>query len=130
MSATVLKRSSRRGYGSLIGILLALVIVAVLMYEGYLSPDKITGDPKMVAAKEKAKDSGCDAERFTAKSTLVSAIIGGDSDPAPAVIRAKFKGKFRCPGEGKLEFDRDGNVYCTLHSPTPEHLQASVFDLE
>lgn len=131
MSGTRLIRSTRRrGYGSLIGILLALAIIAILLNEGYLSPDKVTGDPKMLSSQEKAKDSGCDAERFTAQGALVSAMIGGDSNPAPAAVRAKFAGKFRCPGEGRLEFDRDGNVYCTVHSPTPEHLEASVFFLD
>lgn len=124
------RRDRRRACASLIGIVVVLAIIAYLTYTGYLAPDPKTQVTAAQSYVDKSKDSACAMSRGAIRADLEQMAMnnGGGGLPSPPVVRAKL-GTRQCPGDGTLQFDRQGRVYCTEHSPASDGATASVYNL-
>jgi len=121
---------SRRGFASLIGLLLVLVIITFLMYEGYLKPQGGAGGQRQVDMyKGKARTSAC-AANLDALRTQMAAVMPDGKMPSVNILRRKLGTTYSCPEDGIYQIDRDGNAYCTLHSPCPDSRVGSVVNLQ
>ena len=124
--------ASRRGFASLIGLLIVLVIIMYLMYDGYFKPVK-GGSGKGPAGVyvDKAKVAACTANREALRAQISQVTMtSGGSLPSVNILRKKL-GNYRCTERGgSLQIDNEGNVYCTLHDPAPESKSASVVNLQ
>lgn len=124
------RANRRRGYGSLIGLLLVMAIIGVLMYKGYFEKDPKSGKSQSEFATGRAKDTACLSNRNALKTEFSQAAMQSPNGlPSIQILRARFGANFRCPGKGKFQVDKDGEVYCTEHNPAPDSMTASVQDL-
>lgn len=131
MKSQLLRRSaSRRGFASLIGLLLCLAIIGILVYKGYFEEDPVTGQRQAKVYTDKSKGAACAMNLQTLRAEVMQAkLSGGGQLPSPMLLRERFKGRAHCPEDGKYQVDNDGNVYCTKHEPCPESLTVSVMDI-
>lgn len=112
---------SRRGYGSMIGLLLVMAIIGILMYKGYFEKDPKTGKSQSDFAKGRAKETACISNRNALKTDLsASASQNATGLPSINILRARYGQKYTCPGVGKLQIDKFGGLYCTEHEPAPD----------
>lgn len=120
---------ARRGFGTLIGLLMVLAIIFLLVDTGYMQKDE-EGKTRAASYIEKGKDTACIADLRTLKGRIDQAAMSNNGQIPPSnVLRARL-GSVRCPGGGTYQVDpKDGQVYCTEHAPVPEHRIASVISL-
>ncbi len=122
---------ARRGFASLIGLLLVLVIISVLLFEGYLGRNPKTGKINAETYIDHTKETACTMNRNALESQITATTtMNGGQMPSPNVMRAKLGGTIHCPGKGKYQIDPEGHVYCTEHAPAPESRTASIVNLE
>lgn len=111
----------------MIGLLMVMVIIMILVGEGYFKKDKDSGKTQADAYIDRAKVTACIAERAALQSDFTTSLMQGGGLPSPAIVQAKMAGRRRCPDGDALQFDTQGNVYCPVHSPAPD--DAEVFEI-
>lgn len=120
----------RRGYGSMIGLLIVLVIIYYLVDTGYMKKNPSTGKSQAESYVDKGEDTACTQNLHTIEGNVASMLMNGNGQmPSANVIRAKLEGQYSCPGDGTYQLDKQGNAFCTEHSPCPESQEASVVNL-
>jgi hypothetical protein len=80
------------------------------------------------ARLENTRDQICDTNRtqLGIDLSMLSINYAGQM-PDPSIVK-QHAGHLRCTSpKGALQYDADGNVYCTLHAPAPGGIR--VFDL-
>jgi competence protein ComGC len=122
--------SSQRGYGTFLGLLLVLVIISILMYTGYFSPNNTTYEGTAISAQNRANVSVCTTNRSQLQAQITQTMASGEEESESVGVQIKFANSLRCPDEGLYEFDKDGNIYCTQHFPVPDYLLTSVYSLK
>ncbi len=114
----------------MIGLLMVLVIISYLMYEGYLKPQGGAGGQRPADIyKGKARKSAC-AANLDALRTQIAAVMPDGKMPSVNILRRKLGTTYSCPEDGIYQIDRDGNAYCTLHDPAPDSRIGSVISLQ
>lgn len=120
----------RRGYGSIIGLLIVLVIIYYLVDTGYMQKNPSTGKSQAESYVDKGESTACLQNIRTIEGNLSSMLMNGNGQlPSANVIRAKLEGQYHCPGDGAYQIDKQGNAFCTEHAPCPESQEASVVNL-
>lgn len=115
--------SARRGF-YLIGLLMALVIIAILISTGPFGRQQGATVSNAQYNIDKGKDAQCVTNRHTAKTYLAQYMIYNFDNPDINAIRQKI-GHFRCPSGGAWMVDpHDANhyIYCTKHDPPPAQM--------
>lgn len=121
--------SRRRGFATMIGLLLVVAIILVLVDTGYFrrGPDGKTAAKTYV---DKSRNSACVANLAVLRGEIQSFTMQNNGEVPPAnMLRAKLSSA-RCPDGGRYQVDSQGNVYCTTHAPAPDALAASVKNLQ
>ena len=121
--------SGRHG-AAMIGLLVVLVIIMVLMLKGPLRQDPVTGVTQAQTHIDKAGDAACAMNLQSLRTELQRIRIGsGGSLPSINILRRTSPGTtYKCPRDGKVQIDDQGNVYCVKHEPPPENV--TVEDLQ
>lgn len=124
------KRNTRRGF-TIIGILLALVIIMVLTggYFGQLGGSDPSQGTYQVSM-ERTNEAACFANQNAFRANIMQWQISHAGEPM--TIEGMRKAGYsipHCPEGGEYEFDKDGNIYCKKHNP-PERPMGSARKLE
>jgi len=115
----------RRGV-ALLGLLLGVLFIGVLMVLFLNGGGGILGMPAgMTPLKriEQTRDMVCEMNRRTLTGEIILGDLSSMRNVDPAVLQQRFGSRRTCPGEGKCYF-ADGEIYCTLHTPTPRFRDA------
>jgi hypothetical protein len=122
---------TKRGFVSLIGLLIVLVIIFYLVEEGYFKKNPATGKTQADTYIDRGKEAACSVNRRAIEAQIAeSSSVGGGQLPSANILRAKLGSTYHCPGKGKYQIDTQGNVYCTEHDPAPESAEGSVIALQ
>lgn len=119
---------ARRGYASLIGLLLVLVIICLLMEEGYFKKGS-DGKTQTETYIGKGKSTACAANRSELRSRIQQMSMGAGGVPKANVVRRSLGGQGRCPEKGVIQMDSQGTVYCSVHAPAPEDRMMELSNL-
>lgn len=110
----------RRGYGSLIGILIVLAIISLLMTQGYLKRNPTTGKTQAEVYIDRGEGAACSLTRTAIETDLTQMSMRNNGQvPNIHILRLKLRRRV-CSGGGAFQIGDRGTVYCTLHNPAPE----------
>ena len=123
---TGVHHSSRRRRGAgVIGLLMALVIIAILTIfymqkqptgdgAGNISPGAVRRD------LDRTKAVACQANRVTAQTQMMGWTMANPGRPATVeALRAGGVTLPACPDGGELSVGAGGQIFCSLHQPDP-----------
>lgn len=120
---------SRRGYGSMIGLLIVIVIISLLLQQGYFRKNAETGESDAELYVNKGKATACLANRSTISAKINEMTMNSGQRPQANVLRQALGTSGQCPGGGKIQMDSQGQIYCSEHAPAPEALAVNLIDL-
>ena len=119
-------RSARHPGGfALLGMIIVLLIVMILVTNGYLKRDPSTGLTQAETVINRASGAACTADRTNLDLQLrLMLTSSGGKLPSINILRVKFSGNY-CPEGGTFQIDDKGNVYCADHFPPPDGVGVS-----
>lgn len=105
---------------ALLGMIIALLIVMILVTNGYLKRDPSTGLTQAETVINRASGAACTADRTILERELSMTLTNnGGRLPSINILRVKLSGK-NCPEGGTFQLDDKGHVYCAEHFPAPD----------
>ncbi|MCH8332797.1 hypothetical protein IIC65_02595, partial [Candidatus Sumerlaeota bacterium] len=123
---TRLFKSARRPGGfALLGMMIVLLIIMILVGNGYLKRDPNTGITQAETYINRASGAACTADRaILGREITMMLTSSGGKLPSINILRVKFSGNY-CPEGGTFQIDDKGNVYCADHFPPPDGVSVS-----
>lgn len=121
--------SHRRHGFYIIGLLIVIVIIMVVMLKGPFSSDPVTQVTQYEQSTNRAEEAACSMNRMSIGTDLTNWRI---MNPGQAINMDIIRRSLRipnCPGGGAYLIDKDGTIYCSVHTPPPAEMLASMVQL-